>query len=203
MTAPIDCESFFAGSATAAKFEDRAYNTVIGGEIVEEPRMQQQRDYESGEPLAYPDGNPMMQMVVIVQAQSAAGDDDGRRAFYIKGQLKQAVGEALRKAGVKVPQAGGVLQVKYVRDEPTTLRNGKRGNDKKIYAARYTPPAGPQGAFFAETHEQPATEGAGGPPAGVGADTWAAMSPQQRQVFADTLRGGGQTAAASGAEPPF
>ena len=93
-------EDFFAGGVPAAKFEDKAYGTVIGGTITAEPRMQQQRDYTTGDPITYPDGNPAMQMVVIVQAYEAMGEDNGERAFYIRGQMKQAIGEALRKHGI-------------------------------------------------------------------------------------------------------
>lgn len=144
-------EDFFAGGVTAAKFEDRSYGTVIGGEIVDDPRMQQQRDYESGEPMTYPDGNPAMQMVIVVQAYQPSGDDDGRRAFYVKGQMRQAIGEALRKQNVKAPARGGRLWLRYQEDKPTTLKNGKPGNPQKIYAAKYEPPAqAAAGQFFGD-----------------------------------------------------
>lgn len=217
-----DLKGFFAGGAAAAKFEDRAFGTVIGGEIVEEPRMQQQRDYESNEPLYYQDGNPQMQMVVVVQAQPATSEDDGRRAFYIKGQLRQAVGEALRKVGADVPERGGKLWVKYTEDKETTLKNGRRGNPQKIYVAKYEAPAQVAGgAYF----DEPAAAALGqrlaqagapvavsGPgalacPEGVDAGRWADMSRDQQQQLHEALGLAAPATAGAGAsfagEPPF
>jgi hypothetical protein len=74
-----------------------------------------------------------------VQAQPASDDDDGIRAFYIKSQMKKAVQEAVRRAGAQRLEVGGDLFVRYLRDEPNSRGRGK---DKKIYEARYTPPAG-------------------------------------------------------------
>lgn len=214
-------EDFFSGGAKAAKFEDKAYGTVIGGEIVTDPVMRQQRDYETDEPMTYPDGNPMMQMLVTVQAQQPADDDDGQRTFYVRGQLKQAIGEALRKVNQKAPRRGGRLWVKYVSDEPVTLKNGKRGNDKKIHAAKYEPPAqAAAGQFFDEAREQaPAaaqmsadsmrSNGNGGArlerPAAIAPDVWAAMNPQQQEQMCLALGVTVQPAAGSRftEEPPF
>lgn len=147
-------EDFFAGGVTAAKFEDGAFGTVIGGIITSDPRMVQQREYDTNELVFYPDGNPAMQMVVTVQAYEPQGEDDGQRSFYIKGQMKQAVGEALRKAGAKAPARGGKLLVKYVEDKPVTLKNGKSGKPQKIYAAKYEPPSATQAAAY---FDEPAT----------------------------------------------
>lgn len=207
-------EDFFAGGVTAAKFEDGAFGTIIGGTIVTDPRMAQQRDYTTNEPIVYPDGNAAMQMIVTVQAMASLNDDDGRRAFYLKGQMKEAVGEALRKAEVKVPARGGKLFIKYVEDKPTTLKNGKKGNPQKIYVAKYEPPAQAAGGqFFADAPsvEEPAATtqqarvpslaeatqtpptgagtGYGGRlcPAGVDPAKWAAMNPAQRAQMYDAL----------------
>jgi len=202
-------EDFFAGGVTAAKFEDRAFGTVIGGEIVDEPRMQQQRDYESGEPMTYPDGNPAMQLVVVVQAYAPSGDDDGRRAFYVKGQMRQAVGEALRKHNEKAPRRGGQLWIKYTEDKPTTLKNGRPGNPQKIYAAKYEPPSAAQAAAYFDAAPTTSTPGGGTAvevPAGVDPNAWARMTPEQQAQMRQAL---GATAAAPAGgsqfrdEPPF
>jgi hypothetical protein len=204
MTA-TDIEAFFAGGATAAKFEDKQYGQVIGGEITAEPAMRQQRDYTTGEPITYPDGNPAMQMVVTVQAQPATGDDDGQRALYIKGQMKQAVGDALRKAGATAPRKGGKLWIKYVEDKPVTLQNGRPGNPQKIYAAKYEPPVAAQNAGFFADAEPVATQYAGpGTPAGIDPVQWAVMTTEQREQLRRAL--GGQAAPSAATftdEPPF
>jgi hypothetical protein len=217
-------ESFFAGGVPAVKFPDGSFGGIIGGEIVADPRMQQQRDYTTGEPIVYQDGNPAMQMVVIVQTEireSAIADDDGQRAFYIKGQMKQAVGEALRKAGEKTLRRGGKLWIKYVEDKPTTLKNGRPGNPQKIYAAKYEPPAAAAAGQFFE--EPPTTGGAaisadsmrssGNTAAGLpcppdfNTDTWAAMNPVQQEKMYDALGMPGASPMSQAArfadEPPF
>lgn len=207
MTSPAAqaIEDFFAGGAKAAKFPDGQFGTVIGGQITTDPRMTQQRDYTTDELIFYPDGNPAMQMVVTVQAEQPSGDDDGQRSLYIKGQLKQAVGDALRKHGEKAPRRGGSLWVKYVEDKPVTLKNGKSGNPQKIFAAKYDPPAAAAaGQFFDDPAPQPATNAdsmrASGnraaPPAAAGTlpcpanvppAKWAAMNAHQQEQMYDAL----------------
>lgn len=204
-----EIEGFFAGGAKSAKFPDGAIGTVIGGEIVEEPELRQQRDYDTDELVFYADGKPAMQMVIVVQAQEPDGDDDGRRAFYARGQLKAAIGDALRKTGERVPRRGGQLWVKLTGEEPVQLRNGKPGKPKKIHAAKYTPPAQQAaGQFFTEAPENttPATRAAA--PAGIDPRAWAAMSEGQRQQMRDALENattlnGGTAGRGFTDEPPF
>lgn len=202
MTAVDDIESFFAGGAKTAKFEDKAYGSVIGGKIVADPVMRQQRDYETDELMVYPDGNPVMQTLVTVQALPATEEDDGQRTFYIRGQLKSAVSEALRKAGARKPERGGSLWVKYLSDEPVTLKNGKRGNDKKIHAAKYEPPAAAAVAgFFDDTQAQNGEDSPACPP-GFSPLKWAAMSPAQQREMRGALRPAAAQAAAGGGSAP-
>lgn len=114
--------------------------TMVGGPILREPRVTQQTDFDTGKPKFYDDGNPMMQIVVQVQTDLRDDtEDDGVRAFYIKGQMRQAVADAVRAAKAKGLEVGGDLRVKYDHDEPNSRG---RGNDKKVYAAKYAAPAG-------------------------------------------------------------
>lgn len=126
------------GGVKSAAF--KSPGTVVGGPILREPRVTQQTDFDTQKPKFYDDGNPMMQIVVQVQTdQRDDTDDDGVRAFYIKGQLRQAVADAVRAVKAKGLEIGGILLVKYDHDEPNSRG---RGNDKKVYAAKYTAPAG-------------------------------------------------------------
>lgn len=135
---PPDPDELMSGGYKAAQFPDQAFGTVVGGPIVDKPVTSQQRDFDSGQLKFYDDGNPMWQIIVAVQAQPATVEDDGIRAFYLKTQIKKAVQEAVRLAGATRLEIGGVLQIRYVRDEPNSRGRGK---PKKIYEARYTPPA--------------------------------------------------------------
>jgi hypothetical protein len=140
-------ESFLLGSgAKSAKFP--SVGTVVGGVITEDPTLQQQKDINTGALKTWDDGNPMMQLVVKVQTDERDSDDpedDGVRAIYIKGQMRNAVAEAVKKAGAKSLEVGGTLKVAYTGDgEPS-----KKGfTAPKQYAAQYTKPANASASFF-------------------------------------------------------
>ena len=130
-------ESFLLGSgAKSAKFP--TVGTVVGGVVTDEPTLQQQKDITTGAPKLWDDGNAMMQLVVKVQTDEREdNEDDGIRAIYIKGQMRTAVGDAVKKAGAKSLAVGGTLKVAYTGDgEPS-----KKGfTAPKIYAAEYAAP---------------------------------------------------------------
>ncbi|MFB7219374.1 hypothetical protein [Streptomyces sp. NPDC056227] len=125
------------GGAPSASFPTPG--TKIGGTITEQPTVQQQRDLD-GKPKFWDDGNPQMQLVVTIQTEQrdpSIEDDDGRRRLFVKGQMKNAVADAVRAAGAPGLQVGGTLDVAYTHDGVP-----KRGfNAPKQYAARYTPVA--------------------------------------------------------------
>lgn len=135
--APPSAEDFMTGGHRSAKFE--TFGQVIGGEIVEAPRVEQQTDPKTRAPQFYPSGDPKWVMLVAVQAQPAEADDDGIRTLYVKGDMKRAAQKAVAQAGAGGLEVGGVLQVRYVREEPNS---SGAGLPKKCYEARYTAPAG-------------------------------------------------------------
>lgn len=47
-------------------------------------------------------------------------DDDGIRDCWIKGELKKALQDALRKAGVPAPEIGGYVEITRGKDNPST-----------------------------------------------------------------------------------
>jgi len=130
------------GGIKSAAFPDQQYGHTVGGPIVRPPQVRQQTDFDTGKPKFFDNGDPMMQIVVQVQTDQrdqADSTDDGVRAFYLKGQMQAAVRDAVRTVGAKGLEVGGQLYIKYVKDEPNSRGRGK---DKKVYAARYTAPAG-------------------------------------------------------------
>jgi hypothetical protein len=137
-TAPNANSLLMGGGVTGAKFD--TIGTTVGGRIVREPVTKQQTDFDSGEPKFYADGNPMWQITVQVQTDQRKPDDatdDGVRAIYLKGQLMQAVREAVKVASAPGLEEGGELYVTFVREEPNSRG---RGNDKKVYSAHYKKP---------------------------------------------------------------
>lgn len=155
MTATMNEANDFlmGGGSTAAKFD--TIGTTVSGQITTPPRVEQQKDFTTGEPKIWNDGKPMQQLVVTVATtlrDPDVSDDDGTRAFYIKANMLKAVREAVRKSGAKGLEVGGTLAVTYTADGEST----KRGfNPPKIYSATYTPPAAAAAAEFLNA-QQPA-----------------------------------------------
>ncbi|HET6856956.1 MAG TPA: hypothetical protein VFH94_07665 [Streptomyces sp.] len=127
------------GGAPTAKFP--LPGTAVGGRITEKPTVEQQRDISSGDKKFWSDGNPMMQLVVTVQTDERdpqLEEDDGRRRLFVKGQMKNAIADAVRGSGARGLEVGGALVVTYSHDGTASQRGF---NPPKQYTAQYTPAA--------------------------------------------------------------
>lgn len=123
------------GGAPSAKFPTPG--TTLSGRITERPTVEQQRDIKDGSKKFWSDGNPMMQLVVTVQTDERdpqLEEDDGRRRLFVKGQLKNAIADAVRTAGARGLEVGGTLTVTYTHDGTATQRGF---NPPKQYTAQY------------------------------------------------------------------
>lgn len=176
--APPSADDFMTGGHRSAKFD--TFGQVIGGPIVEKPRVEQQTDPKTRAPQFYPSGDPKWVLLVSVQAQPPTPDDDGVRTLYVKGDMKRAIQQALAQVGADRLEVGGIPLVKYVRDEPNSSGSGL---PKKCYEARYTPPAAGSAPAPSPAARATATQGI--------RDTDVSAAP----------RAGGQTAFDD--EPPF
>ena len=132
-----EANDFLMGGGTkSAKFEK--VGAVVKGTIVVKPELQQQRDPKDGKPQFWEDGKPKQQVKVVLQTETRDDDeDDGRRAIYIKANMLKAVQDAVKKAGAKGLEVGGVLSVKYVKDGE---KKKAAFNAPKLYAAKYEAP---------------------------------------------------------------
>lgn len=113
---------------------------IVSGVIVAKPDVQQQRDFTTGEPKVYSDGNPRLQIRVVIETDLRDEDDEddtGARALYLKGNLQKAVAAAVRASGAKGLAVGGRLSIKYTGDG-TPAQRGL--NPPKLYSAHYAPP---------------------------------------------------------------
>jgi hypothetical protein len=156
-TTPSAEDFLLGGSVPSAKFPTPG--TTVSGRITERPTVEQQRDYTTGELKWWEDGKPQQQLVVTVATDlrdPEVQDDDGTRRFYVKGQMKNAVAQAVRAAGARGLEVGGVLTVTYSGDGE---RKNPRFNAPKNFTAQYVPAA----AAELNTPEPPAgaTAGAG------------------------------------------
>lgn len=134
-----DANAFLMSSGTKSFKFDPIGATVKG--IIESLDMQQQRSIDDGAPLFWDDAKtqPKKQLKIVLATDDRDGeDDDGRRAVYAKGNLQNAIRDAIKAAGAEKIEEGGMLAVQYTADgEPP-----KRGmNAPKIYKAQYKPPS--------------------------------------------------------------
>ncbi|MGI5443359.1 hypothetical protein ACQEV4_40295 [Streptomyces shenzhenensis] len=140
----MDANSFLMGGGGAPTAKFPTPGTTVGGQITEPPTLEQQRDIKTGEKKFWKDGDPMMQLVVTVQTDqrdSSIEDDDGRRRIFIKGQMKNAVADAVRTAGSKGLEIGGTLWVRFTHELPPT---GVGMSPPKQYEAKYVTAANAQ-----------------------------------------------------------
>lgn len=144
----IDPNAFLMGSGgRTAKFPE------IGAKVsgcVQDTEVKQQTDFDTGAPLFWDDGKPRMELVVTLETDERDDDDDdGIRKLYVKGQMQQAVADAVRKAGQRGLATGGRLAVKFDGEEAPT----KKGRSpKKLYVARYEAPVQP---VDVDDHDEP------------------------------------------------
>ena len=115
-----------SGGPPAFKFDE--IGKVAKGKVRAATKAQAV-EYGTGKPETYPDGNPVMQVVITVEA-----DDGEEFRIFAKGQMRAAIGDALRQAECSL-EVGGELAVKFDHEEPTNF-----GSKKKVYVARYTAP---------------------------------------------------------------
>jgi len=110
-------------------FRDASIGTVISGKVVEAPKLVQARDFESGEPAFWDDGNPKMTVVVGLEVNG-----EERNLWAPKpSALFTAIGEAQQAAGKRL-DVGDILHVKFVEERPN--EKNPRLNPQKIYAAK-------------------------------------------------------------------
>lgn len=160
------------GGPPSAKFPALGYENA--GRITGKPTVEQQRDYDTDEPLYWPDGKPRWQVVVTLatgERDPEIRDDDGTRRLFVKGQMKTAVQAAVKAAKADGLEDGGHLTVTYTADGPQP--NPKKHAPKQ-YTARYVTAANAE-LMAAEPIKHPPVA----TPAAVPAATPAAALPPE------------------------
>lgn len=116
----------------------REMGDYVEGRVVN-IRTKQLTSFGSQAPETWPDGEPKMTPIYTVQTDlNEADDDDGQRDVYCRSGVYTAVANALRETFPSDVEdrviIGSHLRVQFVRKVPSN-----RGNDRKIYEARFTP----------------------------------------------------------------
>ncbi len=128
-------EDPFAGSSStpSLSFKDMPVGTSYTGQVLEVPKLTQARDYETGNPAFWDDGNPKM---TVVTKLSVGGEE--RSLWAPKpSAMFAAIQAAQNAAGVQI-SVGGTLSVTYTGDKPN--EKNPRLSAAKQYAVTYTPP---------------------------------------------------------------
>ena len=123
----------FGGSekTPSLSFKDKAPGTVVEGVVTQTPELIQGRDFETGEPAAWKDGNPKMVAVLRILV-----DDEELSVWAPKPSALFAAIAAAQRATKRI-ELGGSIAIKYTGDKPN---DNPRLNAARQYAVRYTPP---------------------------------------------------------------
>lgn len=119
----------------------------LGDEIIGQVlklEMVQQREFGTKKLLYWDDGNPRMQACITLRAEQFTAkdeDDDGTRRLFVKGQMREALKEAISKSGQRGDITGGRLWVKFVGHGES---KSNPANPPKKYQAKYAPPSAEQ-----------------------------------------------------------
>lgn len=135
----LNLDQVMQGGTPGAFGKNDPLGTSVTGEITE-IRAEQQTDFDTGEPLFYPNGQPKPQIVIhlrTAQRDPNRAGDDGLRAIYVKGYNIAPLRLASQQAGVgDYPRVGDTLTATFSSTRPAQ----KRGyNDAKIYTYTVTP----------------------------------------------------------------
>jgi hypothetical protein len=137
--APSADDFLMGGGVPSAKFPTIGH--TVSGRITERPTVEQQRNYEDDKPKFWDDGKPMMQLVVTFatsERDPENPEDDGTRRLYVKGYMKNAVASAVRAAGARGLEVGGILSITYSGDGE---KKNPKFNAPKLFTAQYVPAA--------------------------------------------------------------
>lgn len=131
-----------ADGIPSAFTKDKPVGTIATGPIVE-AGVVQARDYETGAPLTWDDGNPQQQVRVVIQTNERdpmRPDDDGKRAIFIKwwGDQRKALVDAIKAAGDNDIRVGGIFWAQFTGEKPN---ENSRLNAAKLFAYQYQKPA--------------------------------------------------------------
>jgi hypothetical protein len=135
----IDANDFLMSTGVRSASFANVGDTVVG-HIIRKPEVRQQRNFDTGEPLFWADGNPRMQMVIVLMTEEqdpGDAEDSGERSIYARGNMLAAIRTAVRQSGARGLEVGGKLLVKF-SGEGTPTRRGL--NAPKLYEAKYRAP---------------------------------------------------------------
>jgi hypothetical protein len=189
-----DSYGFLGTAIPSAKFPSPG--TTVSGVICDDP-VQTQQTTPSGDLKTWESGDPMMQLVVTIQTAERdpeIDDDDGKRRVFVKGQMRKALGDAVRHSGKKGLDVGGTLTVTYTADGE---RTNPAFSPPKQYEIVYEPPTSDSAEFLgtavagsgngaasaSTAKDAGVAQSTAAIPAGMTPDVWKTLSPEAQQAL--------------------
>lgn len=186
-----------SGKVTGAFSKESPVGTTVQG-VIDDAAVRQVNHYETGEPEFWSDGNPKLQVAVILQTDlrdPMNPEDDGRRGVYIKwwGDSRKELERAIKAAGDTDLRKGGLFMARFTGEKPN---DNPRLNATKLFSYAYQMPAQTAGLNLAGDQLNQQTGELSQPPAAApvqqpmtfpAANTQAAIvnaGQQQVQAFA-------------------
>jgi hypothetical protein len=128
----FDTEDPFAGDGfgKALSFKRVKEGHTYKVKVLKRPTLRQATDFTSKKPKTWPDGNPVMTVVIAVE------DEEGeKKSVWAQkpSSMFRALKDAQEEAGAKI-EPGDTLEITWVRSEPN--KKNPDLNDSKIYEAK-------------------------------------------------------------------
>lgn len=133
MSHTVPDDPFAHEKRPSVSFNGAAVGTTRTIKVTSHAQLKQSRDFETGEPAFWPDGNPKMSAII-------EGTLDGEAVALWAAKpsaMFTAIAEAQRTAGEQIAP-GGTLIVTYTGDKPH--EKNPRLNPAKQYRVKYVPP---------------------------------------------------------------
>jgi hypothetical protein len=125
----------FQTGAPSVSFDRVPIGTTYTLDVLELPTLVQARDFDTGAPAVYPDGNAKMTVVTRVRNR-ATGEELSLWAGKPSAMFV-AIADAQKAAGSQIA-VGGTLTVQFIGEKPNDTN--PRLNPSKQYAVHYQPP---------------------------------------------------------------
>lgn len=130
-------------------FKDAPIGTTYKFTVYEDPQTVQSRDFDTGEPAFWPDGNKKLSVVTILEVEGL-----GMRSLWAPkpSAMFRALADAQQAAGAQIKK-GGTGTITFTGEQPNE-RNPKL-NPQKLYKVTYVPndPFGADGQVNTTTGE--------------------------------------------------
>lgn len=111
------------GGGPSLKWNDKPAGYTVAGYVARDVRnsdVRQQTAQRTNEPLFHRDGRPKLVMIVPLLVQPTTEHPDGKVGWWVKGEARDLLAEAMKRAGssATVPEGGARVTITKVGERP-------------------------------------------------------------------------------------